>query len=540
MSSVAPSPLHRQLGRVSRRLFIQKLVDALAWSWAGALLVAAVWFLVQPYALGQQSEWLRWTVAGGLLGISTVAAVVVAILQAPNQLTAALELDGRFGLRERVTTSMTLDRYSRDTSAAAALLEDVNHRVAGLDVSDRFPVRMRWNAVLLPAGGLLLAVIAFFYNPTFTIAITPPEEEGKKVVENKQDIDKAIKELRDKRDQKKSEKADTDKIEPTDDELKNLLNKPHDTKDDVRDRVKDINKLEAKAEQKKDEIAQKAQAMRDQLKQINKNNGGEMKDGPAKKLQEAMDKGDFNKAQEEVEKLRKKMEEGKLDEKEKEQLKEQLKAMKDKMEQAANPDKQEEKLKELKREGKIDEEQFNKGMENVKKNREGLTDEDRKNLEDVAEALKDAEKAMREGDGAKADEALKRAGQAMKKSDDLDQMNDAQDQLDQLADLKGRMMRGMNGNPVPGAGNRPEGDPHETNSFRTKIKGDFDPKGQKELTGLANGPAFKKKSEKEIAGDIKQASQEAPEAIERQRIPRAASDMAKGYFENIRKGSEDK
>ena len=539
MSSVAPSPLHRQLGRVSRRLFIQKLVDSLAWSWAGALLVAAVWFLVQPYALGQQSEWLRWAIAGGLLGISTVVAVVVAILRAPNQLSAALELDGRFGLRERVTTSMTLDRYTRDTAAAAALLEDVNDRVAGLDVSERFPVRMRWNAVLLPAGGLLLAVIAFFYNPTFAVAITPPEDEGKKVVENKQEIDKTIKELREKREQKKSEKADTDKVEPIDDELKNLLNKPHDTKDEVRDRVKDINKLEAKAEQKKDEIAQKAQAMRDQLKQINKNNPGEMKDGPAKKLQEAMDKGDMHKAQEEVEKLRKKMEEGKLDEKEKEQLKEQLKAMKDKMEQAANPDKQEEKLKELKREGKIDEEQFNKGMENVKKNREGLTDEDRKNLEDVAEALKDAEKAMREGDGAKADEALKRAGQAMKKSDDLDQMNDAQEQLDQLAELKNQFRRGMGGQGI-GAGNRPEGDPHETNSFRTKIKGDFDPKGQKELTGLASGPAFKKKSEKEIAGDIKQASQEAPEAIERQRIPRAASDMAKGYFENIRKGSEEK
>jgi len=62
------------------------------------------------------------------------------------------------------------------------------------------------------------------------------------------------------------------------------------------------------------------------------------------------------------------------------------------------------------------------------------------------------------------------------------------------------------------------------------------------VTGYAPGTSFKKKSSAEIAGDIKQASQDAPDTIEHQRIPRAASDMARGYFENIRKlsGDDDK
>jgi hypothetical protein len=34
--------------------------------------------------------------------------------------------------------------------------------------------------------------------------------------------------------------------------------------------------------------------------------------------------------------------------------------------------------------------------------------------------------------------------------------------------------------------------------------------------------------------EIRQASQEAPEAIDRQRLPRSASDMARGYFEKLR------
>ncbi len=94
------------------------------------------------------------------------------------------------------------------------------------------------------------------------------------------------------------------------------------------------------------------------------------------------------------------------------------------------------------------------------------------------------------------------------------------------------------GNPVPGAGKRPESKPHETGDFKSRVRGDFDPKGRKEITGFAPGQSFKKKSSAEIAGEIKQASQEAPEAIEQQRIPKAAREMAKGYFQKMREQAE--
>ena len=60
----------------------------------------------------------------------------------------------------------------------------------------------------------------------------------------------------------------------------------------------------------------------------------------------------------------------------------------------------------------------------------------------------------------------------------------------------------------------------------------------KEITDFLPGRTYKKKSSEEVAGDVKQASQEAPEAIERQRIPRAAQEMAKGYYEKLRQQSE--
>ena len=49
------------------------------------------------------------------------------------------------------------------------------------------------------------------------------------------------------------------------------------------------------------------------------------------------------------------------------------------------------------------------------------------------------------------------------------------------------------------------------------------------------GQGFKgPRSPAEMAEEIRQAAQEAPEAIDRQRLPRSAKDMARGFFENLR------
>ena len=38
---------------------------------------------------------------------------------------------------------------------------------------------------------------------------------------------------------------------------------------------------------------------------------------------------------------------------------------------------------------------------------------------------------------------------------------------------------------------------------------------------------------KDIGGAFKQAAQDAPEALDRQRIPQDAADIAKGYFNRL-------
>ena len=92
---------------------------------------------------------------------------------------------------------------------------------------------------------------------------------------------------------------------------------------------------------------------------------------------------------------------------------------------------------------------------------------------------------------------------------------------------------------MPASGRRPLGEKSLFKSVdaRTKTDPDFN-KGKKIFEGYAPGKNFKKKSGAELVGEIKQASQEASEAIEQQPIPKAAREMTKGYFQKMREQAE--
>jgi DNA repair exonuclease SbcCD ATPase subunit len=414
--------------------------------------------------------------------------------------------------------------------------------VARLDVGERFPVRMRWNAALVPLAGIALAAVIFFYDPTRTQATTSPGDEGKQPVANKEEVEKKIDEAKKKAlTRKKAEKVKPEQGDPFDDELQKILAKKHETQEEVRDRFKEVTELKEKIKKDQDDLKDRAQAMKDQLQQLNKNAGSDTKDGPAKEMQKALEKGDFKKAREELEKLRKKMEDkdNPLTDKEKEQLQKQIQGMKEQMKRATNPEEAKQALEQLKRDGKIDQEQFDKAMQRINKNAEKMSKSgDKEKLEQLGDALKEAEQALKDGNSEKASDALKRAGDALRKSDELtDLQENDQEQLDQLEDIQRAMRQGMG--PGIGSGRRPESEAHQTSSYTSKLKGQHDNKGAQELTGYAPGTSFKKKTSAEIAGEVKEASQDAPGTIDQQRIPRSDRDMARGYFENIRKLSSD-
>ena len=88
-------------------------------------------------------------------------------------------------------------------------------------------------------------------------------------------------------------------------------------------------------------------------------------------------------------------------------------------------------------------------------------------------------------------------------------------------------------------GTRRPVDPESANKpYDSQARTPFDPKGKKIFDGFAPGMNFRGKSSVEMEGEIKQAAQEAPEAIEGQRYPKAAKDMVKGYFNNLNSQKE--
>src|SRR5437588_2023306 len=121
---MALSSVERQLAVARRRLFLQTLLNRLVVAWTAALALAAVWFLAEPYLVEARPDWLRWAVAGGLVGLGTLAGLAWAVRARPSPLAAALSLDERFGLRERVTTALTLADRDRTSPAGQALLGD--------------------------------------------------------------------------------------------------------------------------------------------------------------------------------------------------------------------------------------------------------------------------------------------------------------------------------------------------------------------------------------------------------------------------------
>jgi len=421
------SPLQRQVARVNRRLFLQTLLNCLVWCWTGALILTAAWFLLQPYLLEAPPPWLRGTVAGSLLAAGAVLAVVLALVRSPSRLIAALSIDERFGLKERVTTSLTLAPEMVSTPAGQALLQDVNQRVDKLDVPSRFPVRVSWTAALLPVCAGLLACVAFFHEPQKGQATSTNQQETAQAALNKDQIDQKMKDLRKKTEQRAPAKPKSDEIEKLEAELEKIANKPHDTKDELRERIKEMTALEETMKNREKEMADKSKSLKQQLQQLDKMSQ-KGQDGPARELQKALSEGKFDKAAEEIDRLMKKMQEHQMDAKDREKLQQQLQDIQKKLERLAQQKDREEKLKAA----NLDPETLKREMKRLAEDKKKLED-----LQNLANKLGQAQQKLKDGNPDEAAEALKDASNALKNMGLDDQsLEDLREQLARLTDAK--------------------------------------------------------------------------------------------------------
>jgi uncharacterized phage infection (PIP) family protein YhgE len=433
------SPLHKQIARVSRRLFFQTMLACLLWCWAGSLAVIAGWFLLQPHLWPALSPEWRLGAAGAVLGLGTLLGLGLAVFRAPSRVAAALLLDERFALKERVTTSLTLSPHQLTTSAATALLEDVNQRIEKLDVGSRFPLRVSWQTVLGPviAGGLALA--AFTYHPTSTQAKGEPnaDELAKTPPANQAEIEQKMHDLLKKKIEKPQvSKEMSEELKQIEMKLEEIANKPRNTQEQLRERIKEMTALEDLLKDREKELADKNRSLKEKLQQLDNLAAKEAsKDGPAKDLQKALAQGKLNQAKEEIEKLAEKLKKNELTAKEKEQLAKQLKDIEDNLKKLAQQKDKEEQLKKMIQEAKAnnrDAEALEREMDQVQKEKKNL-----QSMEDLANAIGQCRKAVQGSDGKEAADRLKGAADNLKDMDLADKdLEDLRDSLQRLQDAK--------------------------------------------------------------------------------------------------------
>ena len=277
----------------------------------------------------------------------------------------------------------------------------------------------------MPVCAAVVACVAFFYEPLKGQATSTARADGSQKPVNSDVLEQKLKELRKKPDPKAEEKAKSEEIERLEAELDKIANRPRDTKDALRERIKDMTALEETMKTREKELAEKTQSLKQQLQQLDKLSQ-QGKDGPARDLEKALAEGKLDKASEQIDKLMKKLQNNELTPREKEKLQQELQDLQKKLEQLAQQKDREELLKKA----NLDPETLKREMKRLQEEKSRLKD-----LQNLANKLGAAQKALQEGKMDDATEALKSAADSLKGMElDQESLENLRESLARLQD----------------------------------------------------------------------------------------------------------
>lgn len=572
--------LQRRVGQVRRRLFWNETWRALRWSTAATFGVATAALVLNYYGWAQVDR-------GATPVVAAVAGLAIALLRAwwktPGPLASAVELDRRCALDESVSTTLALECSTAcEPAVRSAVRDDAERRVAAIDVSQAFPMRptrtalwpLAWAA---PAGlaAYLLAPPAPTIDPTLAAAETTSAE-----------IRAEVSALEKKLDEKR---AEAEKLQLT--EAERLLDAVRREAEklgtsppaDAKEALVALNDLAKQLEERRQALEQSSE-LRQQLSRLRSK-----KHGPAEKFADALGRGQFQQAAEQLGRLREELQAGKLDEARKKDLGEHLEQLQKQLDQLAEA--QEERRRELERRAEERRTRERSGTASEKgapneedrsPNDDGRSADDaelaesaeaaaqaaaqqEEQLERMARSLADASAGMRSGDDGKAREALERMQQQF---DQLARETAESELLEQglqdVADCKSGLCRnrpGENGRPGddedrngrPGAAEQAGGagglkpgdgpgagaarDPHDdgAKSFDTSARSRIGQGGLRAV-GPADGPNSKGRVLQTI--ERQAASFQAGEAaaLESQPLDGSRRRQKRQYFDALRSG----
>jgi hypothetical protein len=556
--------LKKQVRRARRRIVLQQWVGLLFPCWGGAFLVALL-------LVGAGRIWpigLDAMVAYILIGVAATLGPLVAgvwtYCVCRGELNAAMEIDRRFGLKERVSSTLTLDTDQLESPAGAALVRDAVDRVKKLDVEGRFALQVRpWQpltALSLATVAVLLVLLvdpAVRDNPVQaeTDAVDPQVKRSTEALkrklaqQRKRAAEEGLKDL----------EAPLTKLEQEIDKL---------SKADSLDKKKALLKINDLADQleKRRKALGGVDQIRKQLQGLKTSRGG-----PGDQLAKALKSGDFKKAIDEIKKLQERLKDGKLNEKQQQQLAEQMNQMRRKMQGVADAHAQAQKqlqkqIDQARQQGET--QQADKLQRKLDKLKQQAPQMDI--LRQMAEKLGNCEQCLRQGQQGDAQSQAQAQAQAAEQmaslADELKQLQqDAaamellDESLQQIADAKESMSckqcggagckacqglaqggqgQGKGDRPGNGMGEgqgqgaRPEADDevaHRDSRIRLKVR-----KGRFVRKGEAGGPNAKGKIQQDIQAEFDQALSSEDNPLTDQTLSKKHRENAQQYFDALR------
>jgi len=547
----------QQVERARRRLWLELFLNRLLRCWFAALAVAVV-AIGAPKLVAIENLPDNWSLL--CAAVAVVGGLVVAIgwmwLGGRSQLDAAMEIDHRYGLKERVASSLLLSSAEADTPAGQALLSDAVRAVRRIDVDERFRLRLSRR----PWLPLVPALIAFFLatmvdNRTAQSSIDPASKLTKK------QLDETAKALRERLVERRKQAASKGlkEAEGLFRELEKETEKMAETRD--ADRKKSLVKLS--------DLGQQLQQRRQQLGGENelRKQFSQMKNlnrGPADRMIEAMQQGDWNTAAQQLKNLQQKLASGKLDKQAQQELAEQLKQLEKNLADAAAARQQV--MNDLKRqiEQKREEGDLAQAAE-LQQKLDQLKQQNQQNnkLQDLAQKMGQCQQCMQQGDNAGAAQAagemLQQLQQMQQDMDEAELLDAALDQLEmakgamgenaqQCDQCQGQGCEGCMGGMCnkfgqkmgpgmalgPGGGKRP--DEKDDVRFRDSRVRQKTGRGAAVVVGEADGPNIRGQVAQAIKQEMAAQGSQPADPLVSERLPKSRREHAEQYFNSLREG----
>jgi hypothetical protein len=551
--------IEQSIDAARRRLVIRQWAGRLAVCLTAAFCVALAAILVPKLFLlpNLPAQWaVLWLAGAAVTGV--LAASVWTALRSKTRLEAAVEIDQRYNLRERIASSLTLTAEDLATPAGAALLRDARRAIAKVEVAERFTLSLDrgvWRPIVPAVAALLIAI--FVGNRTAQANLEAPPTEQVAADEAKKAAEEARKQI-EKRRKEADEKGLADAsalLKKVEEETAKLAKS--EAKDPTKAAVK-LNDLSKELAERRDKLG--GDELRNQLNRMK-----DIGKGPAEKAADAMKQGDWQKAMEEIAKVREEIANGDISPEKKEQLAAQLGKMQQQLGDAAQQHEQqkqelERQLAEAQRKGDLN--QAGKLQQKIDQLAQKQPQMER--LQQLAQQMQQAKEAMEAGDPQQAAEAMQQMAQQMEqmaREDGEMEMLDAA-----MADIMGAKeamgmeagdKAGQMAGDMPGMGNQPgagknpngaangpgmgrgRGDGSRNNekdevSYRdTQVRQDVG-RGSSTFGGLVDGPTVKGDVVESIKTPLDAAAAQPADPLTSERLPKSRREHAEEYFRGLR------